>query len=222
MLQRKVVAYIVNPKNAKRIIPKLSKRVPLEVPSTNEIKFNENVIYVFDAEGINILKMKDRGPNVIVIDELFSKGLSINAVVEYITCLSFGKERYNEVVIGIDVNSGSLAYAILADGILLEYDNITLTGQQLHELIHRLIRDIPCKRLILKIGLNALRENVLHVIISILKSLDDEIMNKIQLHLVEETYTSISNPYIGLLTRIRNRDVKAAVNIALREGLKII
>ena len=222
---REVIAFIVDPNKERNIIPKLASRIHINVPNTSNFKFKNNAIYVLDSEGYAVLKDKistHYKENIIIVDELIEKGLNYDEIVEHITCRILDKDKYNEVITGVDVNRNNLTYVILADGLMLEYGSIPFTLSELSNIIDRIIRTIPHKRLIIKIGINALKENVIQEILKRIKPYVGTNTDRINLYLVEESNTSAYNPYIELISKIKDKDVRAAINIALKDGIRII
>lgn len=114
----------------------------------------------------------------------------------------FGKEYFNEVLLGIDVNTlDEIVLVVIADGELVL--NLKTNFEKLLNKIDELIGLFNYKRIKIGIGNGNIASNTLYEL------LKEKYGDKIKL--VDESGTSKFNPYI----KVKDEDIRAAVKIAL-------
>jgi len=114
----------------------------------------------------------------------------------------FGKEYFNEVLLGIDVNTpDEIVLVVIADGELVL--NLKTNFEKLLNKIDELIGLFNYKRIKIGIGNGNIAGNMLYEL------LKGKYGDKIKL--VDESRTSKFNPYI----KVKDEDIRAAVKIAL-------
>ncbi|MCI2415016.1 MAG: hypothetical protein MPF33_07230 [Candidatus Aramenus sp.] len=123
--------------------------------------------------------------------------LAINRAI----CESKGKEKFNELLIGIDTNSYRLTIVALGDGDLIDVRQTTIDNVE--ESVEDMIRSVPHDKLYIGVGTGNRLGELVYKMLS---------MKFGGVRKVNENKTSSRNPY----ARIKDKDVRAAYLIALR------
>ncbi|AWR94592.2 hypothetical protein [Acidianus brierleyi] len=157
-----------------------------------EIKKRENLL---DSMSSKIEVSECSGD--IVINKEEDIELAINKAI----CEAQGKEKFNEVLVGIDTNSFRLTIAVVADGTLIDTKQTQI--ESVEDTIDSILESFPHNRFYIGVGTgNRLGELVYKVL-----SLKFPGVKR-----VDERKTSSKNPYV----KIKNKDIRAAYLIALR------
>ncbi len=153
-------------------------------------------------------------PGIIV---LVVRHDNIDKIVERAICLFYGKESYEEVILGLDPGPDYAAYALIVDGVLFESGRKPLNN--ITDFVVSLVETIPHKRLYIRIGSNL---DGIELAEAILTALGNH--NSVFIEIVDEHNTSKHSLPISELSRehIRDKDIKAAINISLRNGSRIL
>lgn len=122
-------------------------------------------------------------------------------VIGKILCKIRGKEKFNELTIGIDTNKDNLAIAIVGDGELLDFYKVKNTEAE--KIIMKVLDSIPHERAIVNVGIGN----------SIGLEIYAELKRKFKesVRPIDEYKTSKTK--LGFL---KDEDITAAYNIALR------
>lgn len=142
---------------------------------------------------------------ILITDSLIEK-LDIKSLVGYILCNIRGKERFNELLIGVDTNKEEkLTIVVVGDGELIYSENANLLD--IEEKITTIVNMFPHKKLYIGIGGG---NKIGELVYRILK------IKFIETKIVNENKTSSKNPFIN----IKDKDIRAAYAIALRSTIR--
>ncbi len=163
--------------------------------------------YVFNKIGEKSPAMK-----ILVIE----KESDIEKIVEEAICLFYGKQSYNEIVLGLDPGPDYVAYALIVDGSLFESGK--KNTREIIEFTKNIIKTMPYKKLYIKIGSNL---DGVQLAETILSAVND--YNNIFVEIVDEHSTTKQTLALSEISsqHIRDKDIKAAINISLRIGSRI-
>ena len=141
----------------------------------------------------------------------FEEGSDPRRAVEESILLLLGKDRFRELVLGIDPGKQT-GLAVLGDGIVL--DTGTYTGvKNLIDEVARVLSAFPSERSVVKIGRGA--EEYSRILRSTLSS---SLSSAVDIQMVEETGTTTDN--IHTEEEGISRNIISAIRIALRQGEK--
>ncbi len=160
-------------------------------------------------------KIKDKSPftRILVIE----KEADIDRVVEEAICLFYGKKSYNEITLGLDPGPGYVAYALIVDGILFESGKKDTNS--IVSYITNIITTMPYKRFYIRIGSNLDGAELAETILSSINGYGD-----VFVEIVDEYSTTKHTLALSEISQshIRDKDIKAAINISLRNGSRIL
>ena len=141
----------------------------------------------------------------------------VDRVVEEAICLFYGKKSYNEIILGLDPGPGYVAYALIVDGLLFESGRKNIDS--LISFIRNIITTIPFKRFFIRIGSNLDGVKLAEAIVSSVN-----MHGNVFVELVDEHSTSKHTLALSEISpsHIRDKDIKAAINISLRDGSRIM
>lgn len=152
---------------------------------------NENLIEIV-TEGDYDLELKERD--------------GIENFIKSILCKIYGKEKFYEVLVGIDINDHKKIFiAIIADGELIFKTKTNLN--EIKEILDIILKILNTDNIKIGIG-NANKYSIL--VYNLLK-----IHYNLKIKLVNEERTSKKTPFLN----INDEDIRAAINIALRSSL---
>ncbi len=179
----------------------LGIRYSVPEPFTKRIKAD---IVVIDEECLSNYLVDSKAAYLVNNDNLKTIALELAGLREVGTLL-----------VGIDVGS-LIAYAVFANNKLVKSGKVR-NSRDLINVLEELKESIKPLRTVVKIGESVLSSNT--------NNLMDLVENLVDLgysvYIVEENETSRNAPSM-LRGDIKDKDVNAAVNIALKDGLKII
>ncbi|QKQ99595.1 hypothetical protein GWK48_03560 [Metallosphaera tengchongensis] len=182
MKNKKVLLEVENPKLFSQLYLKL-KELGFEI-----------------SQGEESVKVTDHGMGDVVLDRVSN----LSNAVSRIYLKSLGKERFDELLIGIDTNKERLTVAVIADGKLMESREVGL--EAVAEYIEDVLLNYPHKRVYLGVGAgNETGKKAFQYLRKIFP----------YAKMVDESKTSGRSPYVD----IRDRDLRAAYKIALRSTL---
>ncbi|BFH73526.1 hypothetical protein SJAV_14700 [Sulfurisphaera javensis] len=174
------------------------KKVALKVSDPKVTYYLINTLKKFN------ISISEEG-EIVINDNLVEK-MNFNSLIGYIVCKSRNKDRFNELLIGIDTNKEEkLTIVIIGDGEILYVDNSNL--MDIEEKIEYLVSLFPHKKLYIGVGGGNKIGELVYRILKI-KFPETKIVN--------ESKTSSKNPFIN----IKDRDIRAAYAIALRSTLR--
>ncbi len=126
----------------------------------------------------------------------------IPKVIGKVLCKVKGKDKFNELVIGIDTNKNNLAIAVVGDGDLIDYYKVNEI--KLKETIENILDTIPHERVLINVGIG--------------NSMGFEIYRRIKEEFKDNVYPidEFNTSKNKITTRIKDEDILAAYNIALR------
>lgn len=213
----KIAVLIYNPKVFREVIDRLRKiNIDFYVPSTiNELKELlsdapdlSDHIFVMDDELMGLLNVRSHIPNLVLANEK-----NVLEVISRIILKLLGRERVGELVLGIDV--GKLyAYVLIADGYVVDY-GLVMSLSRVVKCVRPWIKHLNPKVLSVRIGELAN--------IDVLKDLQ-KLGISMEVELIDESSSSKPPRYRPLnnvnLKEI-SQDLEAALNIALRSGIKV-
>ncbi len=185
-----------------------SMELTFAVPESLESLPEEGVLVV-DDECYRLLEGHSLPPGLEIV-----KLASDNILVKTLELI--GLREVGVVVAGVDLGL-SVNYVIFADNVLLKYGSV----REVSELVKTLMEvrsSINPRSVVVKVGVSpaGLHETFLTELLNSLRGSSFDIM------LIDEHGTSGRCPtsYVGRKT-FKNDDIKACVNIALREGLRL-
>ncbi len=140
----------------------------------------------------------------------------ISRVVEEAICLFYGKESYNEIILGLDPGPDYVAYALIVDGVLFESGKKDI--KEIMPFIANIIATIPYKKFYIRIGSNLDGVELAETIVS---SIND--YGNVFVEIVDEYSTTKHTLALSEISQshIRDKDIRAAINISLRNGSRI-
>jgi hypothetical protein len=147
-------------------------------------------------------------PNILIYDWRMDPSV----VIEEILRIIHGKQRYNNLIIGIDPGK-ALGMAVLGDGIVLETKTILNEKDSAMECL-RLVERFKGEKKVVKIGNGAkgYRSKLLMI-------LDEKLPHNVDIELVEERGTTKN---IRIHNRNSSDDASSAINISIRNGHKLV
>ncbi len=169
-------------------------------------------IVIVDKYVINKIEEKPPAMKILVIE----KESNIEKIVEEAICLFYGKQSYNEIILGLDPGPDYVAYALIVDGSLFESGKKNI--REIIELTKNIIKTMPYKKLYIKIGSNLDGVQLAETILSAVNN-----YNNIFVEIVDEHSTTKQTLALSEISpqHIRDKDIKAAINISLRIGSRI-
>ncbi len=169
-------------------------------------------IVIVDKYVINKIEEKPPTMKILVIE----KESDIEKIVEEAICLFYGKQSYNEIILGLDPGPDYVAYALIVDGSLFESGKKNI--REIIELTKNIIKTMPYKKLYIKIGSNLDGVQLAETILSAVNN-----YNNIFVEIVDEHSTTKQTLALSEISpqHIRDKDIKAAINISLRIGSRI-
>ena len=169
-------------------------------------------IVIVDKYVINKIEEKPPAMKILVIE----KESDIEKIVEEAICLFYGKQSYNEIILGLDPGPDYVAYALIVDGSLFESGKKNI--REIIELTKNIIKTMPYKKLYIKIGSNLDGVQLAETILSAVNN-----YNNIFVEIVDEHSTTKQTLALSEISpqHIRDKDIKAAINISLRIGSRI-
>jgi len=183
---------------------------------------------VVPSKGINVDEIKNR-VRVILVDKEVSERLAeqdkmtvniyvitdesqVDSVVEKALCLLYGKEEYSEVIMGVDVGPGYVAYAVITDGEIAELGKVS--EDKISDIVSKVIDIYPHKNMIIRIGASHNGPEIASKIYSLVEGCG------VRVELVEEEYTTKPTLDLDLSERVKDKDINAAINISFKPGIK--
>lgn len=168
--------------------------------------------------------------NLVIIDEECRAYTSLRKVLEELKAEVFvvnegniasqtlkilGKDRVEVLTLGIDLGS-RLAYAIFADDMLIDV-GFTESPKELMIRLDEITGDLKPLKTVVKVGVTESRG--LEFVNDLLKFMS---MKDLQVFLVDESNTSReTTSYYIKAYDVRDKDLRAAINIALKEGFRL-
>lgn len=204
---------VLNPRIFIKVLDRLRMRgVEIVVPSKginiDEIKNRVKVILV-DKEGL----VKLMGQDIASVDILVITSESqVDGIIEKALCLLYGKKEYNEVIMGVDVGPGYIAYAIVADGEITELGKVP--DDKIPDIVTKIINIYPHKSMIIRVGASHNGPEIASRIHSLVEKYG------VRVELVEEEHTTKSILYLSEDKRVKDKDITAAINISFKPGIK--
>ncbi len=195
---------ILKKRNIKPLAP--SKGIDI-----SELRRKTHIVIV-DKYVINKIEEKPPAMKILVIE----KESDIEKIVEEAICLFYGKQSYNEIILGLDPGPDYVAYALIVDGSLFESGKRNI--REIIELTKNIIKTMPYKKLYIKIGSNLDGVQLAETILSAVNN-----YNNIFVEIVDEHSTTKQTLALSEISpqHIRDKDIKAAINISLRIGSRI-
>lgn len=202
MIRVRVKVFIYNPRIF-RLFLDCARRYGLEfsVPDTPSCAKEE--VLVVDEEAIKLLNI--RCGNYVIVNE---------SNIESIIAKLMGIRESPVITVGLDLGS-KIAYAILADNKLIDFGYVTT--EDLISKLSRLKRVLNPKKIITRIGMPSSDE-----LINKLKEISEKLLEiGAEVYIVNEERSSSPSKLIrsfGDITGnlIKNKDINAALNLALR------
>ncbi len=164
---------------------------------------------IIDRDVRDRLKLPEHDHSVIVIESLDE----IDKHIERALCMIQGKEEYDEVIIGVDVGPEYIAYAVVADGEIIEVNKTVI--EDFLEKVKSIVLNYPYKSMIIRIGSSSKGPEIALKLHNLLNKFN------VVIELVEEESTSKHTLITLNYGRIRDKDLSAAVNISFKQGVKI-
>ena len=195
---------ILKKRNIKPLAP--SKGIDI-----SELRRKTHIVIV-DKYVFNKIEEKPPAMKILVIE----KESDIEKIVEEAICLFYGKQSYNEIILGLDPGPDYVAYALIVDGSLFESGKKNI--REIIELTKNIIKTMPYKKLYIKIGSNLDGVQLAETILSAVNN-----YNNIFVEIVDEHSTTKQTLALSEISpqHIRDKDIKAAINISLRIGSRI-
>ncbi len=165
--------------------PRLFSLVIREIKKKEEFVGELSRIGVSDTEGS------------IAVNDENQVGLAVNKAI----CELRGKDKFNELLIGIDTNSYRLTIVAVGDGDIIDVRSATIDNVE--ESLEEVIKSVPHHRVYIGVGTGNRLGELVYKMLS---------MKFGGVRRVKEDRTSSKNPYV----RIKDKDVRAAYLIALR------
>ncbi len=196
-----------------------------------DILRKRNIRPLAPADNINIDELKTK-THIIIVDRYIAtkiKGIhqftkifvidkeeDVERIVEEAICLFYGKNSYNEITLGLDPGPGYVAYALVVDGVLFESGKKGI--DDIFSYISNIITTIPYKRFYIRIGSNLDGVELAESIVSLING-----HGNVFVEIVDEHNTTKHTLALSEISRshIRDKDIKAAINISLRNGSRI-
>lgn len=208
--RRNIAVFICDP-NTMRVFRSLSDSIELNFTIPESVEdLREGWVLVSDDECLELL-MKYRGLDGLEVVKVGRDDVLIK-VLELV-----GVREVGALIVGVDLGT-AINYVILADNFLLKHGTVGNVSELVRSLSE--VREaLKPKRVFVKVGISPARlhERFLNELLSLV-SRDEYI-----LVLVDEHKTNVECPasYVGRKS-FKGTDFKACINIALREGLRII
>ncbi|AWR99689.1 hypothetical protein [Metallosphaera hakonensis] len=137
-------------------------------------------------------------------DVVISPELGLSKATAEIYLKVIGKQKFDELLIGIDTNQERLTVVVLADGELLEHKELSLEESPAY--INSVISEYPYTKLYIGVGVGNVKG------LNAYKFLKKYFAFA---KMVNESKTNSKSPYVS----IKDRDLRAAYAIALRSTI---
>ncbi len=124
-----------------------------------------------------------------------------------------GKEEYDEVIIGVDAGPEYVAYAVVADGEVIEVNKTVV--EDFLEKVKSIVLNYPYKSMVIRVGSSSKGPEIALKLHNLLGKFN------VIIELVEEESTSKRTLITLDYGRIRDKDLSAAVNISFKQGVKV-
>ena len=207
---------IWDPRILVKVLDILRKRnikplAPMNNIDISELETKTHIIIV-DKYVAEKIKKKPPFTRILVIE----READIDKVVEEAICLFYGKKTYNEVTLGLDPGPDYVAYALIVDGILFESGKRDTNS--IISYIINIITTIPYKRFYIRIGSNLDGVELAETIVSSING-----YGNVFVEIVDEYSTTKHALAISEISKshIRDKDIKAAINISFKNGSRI-
>lgn len=147
---------------------------------------------------------------------IIEKEEDISRVVEEAICLFYGKKSYNEIILGLDPGPDYVAYALIVDGNLFESGK--KDAKSIVPFIKNIVTTIPYKKFYIRIGSNLDGVKLAETIVSSINY-----YGNVFVEIVDEYSTTKHTLVLSEISQshIRDKDIRAAINISLRNGSRV-
>lgn len=210
--RKHVTVMVCDPKLMRKFV-KIAKIVGLsyEVPTDLGIGFKHvSNLVIVDEECRTYLRLQK------VLEGLKAEVFTVNEgnVASQVLKI-LGVDRVEVLTLGVDLGS-RLAYAMFADDVLIDV-GFAENPKELMSRLDEVISDLKPLKTVVKVGVTESRG--LEFVNDLLKFIS---MKNLQVFLVDEANTSReATSYYIKAYDIRDKDLRAAINIALKDGVKI-
>lgn len=165
----------------------------------------EGGIVIADQECAELFKIRSDTIHLVTSNNLLDTILRLRGI-----------NKVKVLIVGLDPGA-RLAFAIFADDVLIDTGHVT-NYTNFIERLDSLVNELKPEKVIVKVGMPSTQEYY-----TWLSSLLIELIDRtFDVYLVEETKTSYPpiREFPGI-NYTRSKDIDAAINIALREGIKV-
>lgn len=184
---------------------------------------------VVPSKGINVDEIKNRVKIILVDKEVFKRLIEqdktiadvfvitdesqVDSIIERALCLLYGKKEYSEVIVGVDIGPGYVAYAVITDGEIAELGKVS--EDKILDIVSKIINIYPHKNMIIRVGASHNGPEIASKIYNLVEGYG------VRVELVEEKYTTKPTLGLDISKQIKDKDLNAAINISFKPGIKI-